>query len=180
MANLFEINERMMTLLEFGYDSESGEIIETVEDFNKLYDEIQLDLNTKIDNTNCLGKLLDGEIEVIEKEINRLEKELKARKNKKEWLKNRVDNFIRSQFVDENGELNVEALNKYKLKLPHSNISYRKSDKVEILDESQLDEKFIKVEVTRKPMKTEIKKAIDNGEVVNGAVIVNNVNIQIK
>jgi len=180
MANLFEINERMMTLLEFGYDSESGEIIETVEYFNKLYDEIQLDLNTKIDNTNCLGKLLDGEIEVIEKEINRLEKELKARKNKKEWLKNRVDNFIRSQFVDENGELNVEALNKYKLKLPHSNISYRKSDKVEILDESQLDEKFIKVEVTRKPMKTEIKKAIDNGEVVNGAVIVNNVNIQIK
>lgn len=180
MANLFEINERMMALLEYGVDTESGEIVETQETFNALYDAIQLDLNTKLDNTNCLGKLLDGEIEVIDKEIERLQKEKKSRENKRDWLRKRVDNFIRSQFTDDDGNIDIESLNKYKLKLPHSSISYRKSNKVEIIDESKLDEKFIKVETIKKPKKTEIKNAINNGENVDGAIIVNEVSIQIK
>ena len=69
--NLFEIQDSMMALLEYGVD-EDGVIIETEEEFNELYNSIQLDLQTKLDNTNCLQKMIDGELEVIDKEIKRL------------------------------------------------------------------------------------------------------------
>ena len=81
--NLFEIQESMMNLLEYGVNDETGEIIETEEEFKELYDSIQLDLQTKLDNTICLGKLIDGELEVIDKEIKRLTAEKKLEKEKK-------------------------------------------------------------------------------------------------
>ena len=108
--NLFEINEIMMNLLEYHVD-ENGEIIEDEESFNQLYDSIQLDLQTKLDNTNCLQKMIDGELSVIDKEIERLTIEKKARERKKEWLKNRVDYFIKQQFTDENGNVDEEGIN---------------------------------------------------------------------
>lgn len=178
--SLFDIEERMMNLLEYGIDDETGEIIETEEDFNKLYDSIMLDLNTKIDNTNCLQKIIDGEISVIDKEIKRLQLEKKARENKKEWLKNRVDNFIRKQFTNEKGEIDTVGLNKYKLDLPHSKISYRRSDSVDVYNLSALPKEYIKVKVEETPDKATIKKAIKDGATINGAKIVTNYNIQIK
>ena len=178
--NLFEIEQSMMNLLEYGVDDTTGEIVETEEEFNALYDSIQLDLQTKLDNTNCLGKIIDGEIEVIDKEIKRLQSEKKARENKKEWLKNRVDLFVRRQFTDENGNLDVEGLNAYKLNLPHSKISYRKSNSVDVYNFENLPEKYIKTKIEKSPDKVAIKDAINNGETIEGAKIVTNYNIQIK
>ena len=177
---LFEINESMMNLLEYHVDDTTGEIIETEEEFKELYDSIQLDLQTKLDNTNCLQKMIDGEILVIDKEIKRLQAEKKARERKCEWLKNRVDYFVKSQFTDENGNLDTEGVNKYKLELPHSKISYRKSDSVEVTDINKLPEEYIKTKIEKNPDKVAIKNAIKSGEEINGAKIVTNYNIQIK
>ena len=63
---LFEISEAMYNLLEYGVD-ENGEIVEDEETFNQLYESIQLDAQTKIDNSNCLCKVIDGQIDVIDK-----------------------------------------------------------------------------------------------------------------
>ena len=178
--NLFKIQESMMNLLEYGVNDETGEIIETEEEFNALYDSIQLDLQTKLDNTICLNKIIDGEIDVIDKEIKRLSAEKSARVKKKDWLKNRVDAFVRRQFTNENGELDTEGLNSYKLSLPHSKISYRRSNSVNITDINSLPKEFIKTKIEESPDKTAIKKAIDNGQIVNGAEIVTNYNIQVK
>lgn len=178
--NLFEIEQSMLNLLEFNVDDQTGEVIETEEEFNALYDSIQLDLQTKLDNTNCLQKMLDGEIEVINKEIDRLQKEKKARENKKEWLRNRVDFFIRKQFIDENGNLDSERLHQYKLTLPHSKIAYRKSDSVDVYNFEELPEKYIKTKIETSPDKVAIKNAIKDGEEVKGAKVVTNYNIQIK
>ena len=178
--NLFEINESMMNLLEYGVDDQTGEIIETEEEFQALYDSIQLDLQTKLDNTNCLQKVIDGEIEVINKEIDRLQKEKRARENKKEWLKNRVDFFIRQQFTNEDGTLDTEGLHQYKLSLPHSKIAYRKSDSVDVYDFEHLPEKYIKTKIETSPDKVAIKNAIKDGESIEGAKLVTNYNIQIK
>lgn len=177
--NLFEIQDAMMNLLEYGVD-EDGVIVETEEEFNELYDSIQLDLQTKLDNTNCLQKMIDGEIEVIDKEIKRLTAEKSARENKKEWLKRRVDCFVKRQFTDEEGNIDTEGLHKYKLDLPHSKISYRKSDSVEIINPDLLPSKYIKKKVEEKPDKVAIKEAIKNGKDISGAKIVTNYNIQIK
>lgn len=178
--NLFEIQDAMMTLLEYQVDPETGEIIEDEEQFNELYNSIQVDLNTKLDNTNCLQKMLDGEIEVIDKEIKRLTAEKTARENKKEWLKRRVDYFVKRQFTDEEGNIDIEGLHKYKLDLPHSKISYRKSDSVEITNLDLIPSKYIKKKVEEKPDKIAIKEAIKNGKDVSGAQMVTNYNIQIK
>ena len=178
--NLFEIEQSMMNLLEYGVDDETGEIVETEEEFNKLYESIQLDLQTKLDNSNCLCKVLDGEIEVIDKEIKRLTAEKKARENKKNWIRNRVDNFIRRQFTDEEGNLDTEGLNEYKITLPHSNISYRKSDSVDVFNIDLLPSKYIKKKVEESPDKTAIKEDIKKGKDISGARIVTNYNIQVK
>ena len=178
--NLFEIEQSMMNLLEYGIDDETGEVIEDEEEFNRLYESIQLDLQTKLDNTNCLQKVIDGEIEVIDKEIKRLTAEKKARERKKEWLKNRVDAFVRRQFTDEEGNLDTEGLNKYKMTLPHSKISYRKSDSVDVFNMDLLPTKYIKKKVEESPDKTAIKNDIKNGKEISGAQIITNYNIQVK
>ena len=178
--NLFDIQDSMMNLLEYHVNDETGEIVETEEEFNELYNSIQLDLQTKLDNTNCLQKMIDGELEVIDKEIKRLTAEKKARERKKEWLKNRVDTFVVRQFTDEYGNVDVDGLHKYKLELPHSKISYRKSDSVEVTDIDKLPEEYIKTKIEKNPDKVAIKNAIKDGKEIKGATIVTNYNIQIK
>ena len=177
--SLFDIQDAMMNLLEYNID-EDGVLVETEEEFNELYNSIQLDLQTKLDNTNCLQKMIDGEIEVIDKEIKRLTAEKSARVHKKEWLKNRVDTFVKRQFTDENGNLDEEGMHKYKLELPHSKISYRKSDSVEVTDFENLPEEYIKTKIEKNPDKVAIKNAIKSGKEIKGAKIVTNYNIQIK
>ena len=177
---LFEIQDSMMNLLEYHVDDTTGEFIETEEEFNELYNSIQLDLQTKLDNTNCLQKMIDGEIDVINKEIKRLTAEKNAREKKKEWLKNRVDYFVKRQFTDEEGNVDTESIHKYKLDLPHSKISYRKSDSVEITNFDLIPSKFIKKKIEENPDKVAIKEAIKNGKEVSGAKVVTNYNIQIK
>lgn len=177
--NLFEIQDAMMNLLEYGVD-EDGVIIENEDEFIDLYNSIQIDLNTKLDNTNCLQKLIDGEIEVIDKEIKRLTAEKSARIRKKEWLKNRVDYFVKRQFTDEDGNIDEDGVHKYKLELPHSKISYRKSDSVEVADLATLPEEYIKTKIEKSPDKIAIKNAIKDGKEIKGAKIVTNYNIQIK
>ena len=178
--SLFEIQDAMMTLLEYAVDPDTGEIIETEEEFNELYNSIQIDLQTKLDNTNCLQKMIDGELEVIDKEIKRLTAEKSARVRKKEWLKNRVDAFVKRQFTDENGNVDEEGVHKYKLDLPHSKISYRKSDSVEVTDLETLPEEYIKTKIEKNPDKVAIKNAIKDGKEIKGAKIITNYNIQIK
>lgn len=178
--SLFQIEQSMYNLLNYGVDDETGEIMETEEDFMALYDSIELDLHTKLDNTNCLGKVLDGEIDVIDKEIERLKKEKKRRENQKVWLSNRVDSFVRRQFTREDGTIDLEGLNKFKLDLPHSKISYRKSEVVNIIDESKIPSEYIKVKTETSPMKAEIKKALKDGKVIDGVDLVTNINMQIK
>lgn len=177
---LFDIADDMMVLLEYNVDPDTGEVIEDEETFNQLYDSIQVDLQTKLDNTNCLQKMIDGELSVIDKEIERLTIEKKARERKKEWLKNRVDYFVKRQFTDENGNIDEEGIHKYKLDLPHSKISYRKSDSIDVFDMDKLPKEYIKVKTEEKPDKVAIKDAIKNGKEVKGAKIVTNYNIQIK
>lgn len=178
--NLFEIQESMMNLLEYHVDDLTGEVIETEEEFDALYDSIQLDLHTKLDNTNCLIKTIDGDLNVIDREIRRLTAEKKAREAKKEWLKNRIDYFVKRQFTDENGNIDTEGVHKYKLELPHSKISYRKSDSVEITNFDLIPSKYIKKKIEESPDKVAIKDAIKNGKEISGAKLVTNYNVQIK
>ena len=177
---LFEIEQSMYNLLNYGVDDETGEVVQSEEEFNKLYDSIQLDINTKLDNTNCLVKVLNGEIDVIDKEIERLTKEKQRRQNTIEFLSKRVDYFIKKQFTDENGNLNGDGLKAFKLALPHSKISYRKSESVNIIDEKMIPRDYYKEKFEYSIDKRKIKEAIKNNIKVDGCELNTNYNIKVE
>lgn len=55
---------------------------------------------------------------------------------------------------------------------------FRKSEKVEITDESKLSEDFVVIK--KEPNKILIKEALKNGSIVDGAELITNQNLQIK
>ena len=59
-------------------------------------------------------------------------------------------------------------------------MTFRKSERVEIDDESLVPDEWCKFETTRTPMKTEIKKALKNDEKIPGCVLVENMNLKVK
>ena len=59
-------------------------------------------------------------------------------------------------------------------------LSFRKSESVAIADESLIPDEFIKTEIIKNPMKNDIKKALKAGELVPGAGLVENLNLQVK
>lgn len=183
---LFNIEESMYNLLNYNVDDETGEMIETEEEFQKKYEDIQMDADTKIDNTNCLMKLIDGEVDVIDKEIERLKKLKKSKLSLKNRLFNMVNGFIERSFQDEEGNIDYDKLSKYKKVLEHSQVSFRKSVKTIITDESKIPKKFLKIKKVVEPDKKEIKKYLnqpnENGKLKNvkWAKLSTNYNMQVK
>ena len=53
--SLYEINDQLRILEEWQINPETGELL-SVAEFNKLFDKIQMDLNSKIENTICFAK----------------------------------------------------------------------------------------------------------------------------
>lgn len=105
--------------------------------------------------------------EMIKKEIEML-KELDAIEERIEnKLKEAVSNAMQLYGID-------------KVESPTMNLSFRKSESVEVINEAQLSPEFTTTKVTTAPNKTAIKEAIKRGEVVEGAVLVTNQNLQIR
>lgn len=74
----------------------------------------------------------------------------------------------------------MEALGVKKIEEPDIRISTHKSVGTVIEDEEAIPSKFVTIVQTQKINKTEIKKAIQAGEDVPGAYLVENVNLAIK
>lgn len=179
MSSLWEIDSRLQALEDYGVD-EDGCIIETEEEFNKAFDAIQMDLQTKIENTILFAKSLDAEAEAIKAEEKKLAERRKAKENLSERLKKRINDYVTWQFTDEEGNVDLNGLRKWKFETSKCYISYRKSDVVEFTDATKIPKEFIKVETKETPMKAEIKKAIKEGKEVAGCVLVEKANMQIK
>ena len=180
MSSLWEIDSRLQALEDYGVD-EDGCIIETEEEFNKAFDAIQMDLQTKIENTILFAKSLDAEAEAIKAEEKKRADRRKTKENLAERLKKRINDDITWQFTDEEGNVDMVGLNKFRFDSPKAYISYRKSEKVNVLDAEKLPSEFVTVKTETKPNLTEIKKAIKNGVDFSGVVeLTTNMNMQIK
>ena len=178
MSSLYDIAENLRIIEEYAVDPETGEMLEG-DELKELYDSVQMSLTDKIENTACFIKNLLSDAEQIKAEEDRL-KARRIRKEKlAESLKKYMDGYISMQFMNEEGEIDGEALHKYKFETPRTKLSYRKSEVVEVYDETKIPKEFIKVETKETPMKAEIKKAIKNGAVVEGATVVTKNNLTI-
>jgi hypothetical protein len=104
-----------------------------------------------------------------------------VRKNYLDKLKkdNDIDDKIEQDLINRLS-LGMQLCDTEKIETPFIKINFRNSESVEITNESQLDACFIVTKTVTSPDKKAIKDAIKNGEIVTGATISYNKNLQIK
>jgi uncharacterized protein YqgQ len=110
-------------------------------------------------------KRIESDVTMFDAEIKRLQEAKKRMQKVVEVLEERLEDAVKIH-----GEIKTGT---YTLKL-------RKSESVIIEDESKIPPQFIKIKQEFQVMKAEIKKAIKEGEEVDGAYIQENQNLVIK
>ena len=179
MANLYEIDYQLRVLEDYMCDPDTGELLDE-DSFNAKFDEIQMALSEKIENSMCFYKNLQADIEAFKAEEKNLAQRRKVKENLAERIKNRIDNYIRMKYTNEDGVVDTDSLNKFKMETPRMKLSYRKSDSVDVYDIDSLPKEYIKEKVEVSADKTALKKDIKSGKEINGAKIVTNLNMQVK
>ena len=179
MANLYEIDYQLQMLEDYMVDVETGELLDE-DSFNAKFDEIQMALNEKIESSICFVKNLQADIESFKTEEKNIAQRRKIKENLAERIKNRIDNYIRMKYTNEDGVVDTDGLNKFKMETPRMKLSYRKSDSVDVYDIDSLPKEYIKEKVEVSADKTALKKDIKSGKEINGAKIVTNLNMQVK
>ncbi|WP_068457854.1 siphovirus Gp157 family protein [Aedoeadaptatus pacaensis] len=129
-------------------------------------DAVDAALEEKLESTAKVIRNLEAEAEALEAE----EKRLKARKTA---VRNRIADI--KGYVQEN----LEAMGKDKVTSGIFKWSIQaNAPSVNILDESLIPDAYWKIE--RKPMKTEIKKAIETGELTEGVELVRTKSLRLR
>ena len=159
--NLYQIEKQYLELADRLIE-QGGEV--TDDQMMVLTDNKDM-LDTKVINIGYVIKKFDAEVGIIEAEIKRLQDLKRVRENAKERLKERVSHAMMLFTINE-------------IKSPLMNVSFRKSESVEVEDIEKLPVECYTLE--KKVNKTEIKRLIKEGKDINGAKLVTNQNIQFK
>lgn len=170
MGSLYEIDQSIIELLENGFnlaccDLETGEIDE--QKAAEYLEQLQVERSVKVENIALYIKNLDADAEKIKEE----EKNLKARRESKEKKAERLREYLKSSML---------IFGEPKFETARVALSFRTSKSVVIDDMEKLDKKYIQEKVSYTADKTAIKKAIASGEVIEGARLEENKNLQIK
>jgi hypothetical protein len=130
------------------------------------------EIESKADSIACLLKNLDADILAIKAEESRLAERRKAKEKSYERIKEYLSSTLQIAGLD-------------KIETARNKISFRKSESVEVDEASfilwaQKNRDDLLTYVAPKVNKTEIKKALKNGEEIIGAELRVNTNIQLK
>ena len=161
--NLYEITSEYLEALDcLEIDEETGEIL-----YFEAVDELAGSFEEKAESVACYIKNLDafaGNLKAEEANLaDRRKRTEKRVENMKKYLTSCMD-----------------AVGRDKIETAKVRVSFRKSVAVNIEDEQALPADFIVETVSTKPDKTAIKKAIQAGQGITGASLIENRNIQIK
>lgn len=170
MSNLYELNQGILEFLEYGFnlacvDTETGEI-DSVKAAEYL-EALQIERSEKVENIALFIKCLESDAAKIKEEENAL----KARREAKERKAEKLRDYLKTSML---------TLNETKFETARVALSFRTSKAVVIDDLENLDKKYVTEKVTYAPDKKAIKQAIDNGEEVSGARVVENQHLQLK
>jgi hypothetical protein len=127
----------------------------------------QNELQIKAESYAYAIKSLEGDVSIIDEEIKRLRALKEAKSNAIERMKEAVENAFQIYGITE-------------VKSPTLKLSLRRSESVEVINQDQLPDAFVKAKTTSPPDKVAIKDAIKSGLTVEGAVIIENFSLQIK
>lgn len=151
---LYEIDQKLLDCI----DLETGEILN-----EERLNELQMERNEKLEKVALWIKELNAEADALKAEKQAFADRQKAAENKAESLKKWLANALAGE----------------KFKTTKVMVSFRKTKSVEVADIFALDENYVKyLEPTAD--KAAIKKAIEAGEIVKGAQLVEGTSISIK
>ena len=157
MAKLYDL-VREIEDFEFEVDEETGEIL-NAEDLDNL----ELEKNEKIEQLCLWIKNLKSDAAAYKAEKDSFAKKQKAAENEAESIKNYIAYILAGE----------------KFKTDRVTVSYRKSEQVECLDMSLVDDDYLRFKEPELD-KTKIKKALKDGVKVGGCMLVDRQNMQIK
>jgi hypothetical protein len=160
---LYQIEQEYLNIVQSIIDA-GGEITEEQETALSISKE---QLQNKGVCYGFIVKELEGNIDLIDLEIKRLQALKKPLVNSIDRLKNNLSQAMQMFDVTE-------------LKTPLLKINFRKSESIEVTDVDLLDENFVKTTITKAADKIAIKEAIKAEIPVRGAVLITNYNLQIK
>ena len=171
--NLYDIDDRLVNLIENQFDTDDGTIYESEEELAKKIDEVAMELDKKIENIGCYIKNLEADVEALKREEDNLKKRRKSAENKIEGLRNYLDGYLTVCYPNEDDK------RKWKFKTPKVVLGFRKSTSVEVPNIDELDERFVRTKVEKIADKVCLKEALKNGE-IKGAYLKENINLSIK
>jgi outer membrane murein-binding lipoprotein Lpp len=151
---LYEIDQKLLDCI----DLETGEILN-----EERLNELQMERNEKLEKVALWIKELNAEADALKAEKQAFADRQKAAENKAESLKKWLANALAGE----------------KFKTTKVMVSFRKTKSVEVADIFALDENYVKYSEPTAD-KAAIKKAIEAGEIVKGATLVENVSISVK
>lgn len=166
---LYELTQEQLYLYDLlangdGVNMETGEIDPVVAEQLELTGK---ELDNKIKGVGIVYKQLVADAKMLKEEEENLVARRKRAERNAELLKNRLESTLITLGKDEFKDTKVS-------------ISFRKSTRVEIVDENKLPKEFIVEKTTYTPSKTMIMEAFKSGANVEGAMLVEAKNIQIK
>lgn len=152
--NLYQIEQEILDCV----DLETGEII----DIDRI-EELEMARDQKVENICLWIKNLNAEIEALKAEKKAFEQRQKTAENKMESLKRYMTNYLGGA----------------SFKTAKVAVSFRKSEKVAIAEGTLLPDEFLRFKEPE-VNKTELKKALKSGMLIEGCSLVESQNIQIK
>lgn len=155
MSSLYEIDQEIMQCL----DMETGEIIDP-----ERLSALQMERTSKIENVALWIKNLQADANAY-----KAEKDAFAEREKKALAK-----------VDSLKKWLATACDGQKFNTWRCSVTFRKSERVEVLDETKLPQELLKATCIVQPDKAAIKEALRAGEIIDGCALVTQYNPTIK
>ena len=162
-VTLYQIEQNYLQIAEQLIDN-GGEISPEIEQSLAITEE---QLQNKSVAYSFVIKEMDGEVEIIDNEIKRLQAMKKARENASQRLKDNIKNAMDLFNIDE-------------IKTPVVKINFRKSETVEVEDVNALHSDYKTVKIVETADKAAIKAALKMGANITGCRIETHRNLQIK
>ena len=159
----------------FNIQSEYQQLVnQLIENGGELTPELELALqinkdnfHSKSENYAYITKQFDGEMDIIDNEIKRLQQAKKSREKTIQRLKDTIELAMLTFDID-------------KIETPLIKISFRKSESVEVENVNELPNEFKVIKLTESADKLKIKDALKSGMFISGCSIKTNRNLQIK
>ena len=161
MASLFDLSLEFYAIKDLlendlEVNEETGEIIDNTDLINQLFNDLQLTFEEKLDNSQRYVLTLNGEADILAKEIKRLQAKKQALENKADRLTEMMKNAILSS-----------GQTKFKTALYNFNI--KKTESVEVRDLDLIPRAYLRLK--KEADKVAIKKALKDGQSIDGVFL---------